>query len=140
MRQYVEQTMIGAPREDRKEIVKAIQDGAKAISAVEVPILADNLIYHRSILIAHHALCLRLGVPCEEPINDIDLGNVFYSRIDWSVGLLGPLNAWLFGLVDFGFDGMATTAKKWCQKNTAMTSTAVEAVSANFAAPSSFSK
>ena len=135
----MERSNIGVPREDRKAIVKAIQEGDKAVSSVEVPILADNMIFLRNILVAHHGLCIRLGIACEDTITDEELGSVFFHRIDWSVGLLSPLNSWLYGHITHGFDAMVPVAKDWCMLNTAVIPTAIEAVSANFAAPASFS-
>ena len=108
MRQFVEQTMLGDPLEDRLSIVKAIKEGEKATSVFEIPILADNLTFLRLILEAHHELCTRLRLECEAPISDIDLGKIFFQKIDWTVGILSPLNSWLYGCFTLDFT-------PWCR-------------------------
>ena len=93
--------------------------------------MADNLDSQRLVLIAHHKLCVKVGVACEEPMSDIDLGHIFYARIDWDSGLQG-LQGWLFSEIDKGLAVLSTLAKSWCQRNPSAVS-AIEAVSSNVA-------
>ena len=133
-RNYIEANMFGDPVEDRKAIVDAIREGAKASSITDLEVLADNLEFLRVVMVEHHALCLRVPVECEAPLTDIELGRAYFKRIDWEVGLLNPLNSWLFGHYNQGFMLMVAVMKEWVRTHPSVPK-AIEMVSSNYAAP-----
>jgi len=83
----------------------------------DITILADNLIYLLQLMNEHYDLCQRANVACQAPLTQIEVGQIFFEKIDWNTNRLGGLNAKLFDIRNNGINVMALVAKQWCTAN-----------------------
>ena len=113
---------MGEPRDNRETLMDYFKNYPMASSCRELTIMSDNFDFQLQIMRSHLAYvdrCVPVKI-CPAVVTDIDLGAIFYRRINFLVPIFGGLNALLHPVKENGFAAIKIVTKPWCISNASL--------------------